>query len=109
MVRAVPEPSVCTLLDVDAGLTAMALPMIGRFEPFDQPGIEAVAGEEIARHRAAPIVRRARARLDNSGNCLCGSKGAFAQGEQTKCGACPEVALLAVLSYRTDIVPKMNP
>ena len=57
MVRAVPDPSVCTLLDVGAGRTAMALPMIGSLKPFDQPTIETVAGEEIAYHRAPPLVR----------------------------------------------------
>jgi hypothetical protein len=33
----------------------MALTVIGGFEPFDQPGIETIAGEEISRHRAAPV------------------------------------------------------
>jgi hypothetical protein len=55
MLCAVPVPSVCALLDVDTRLTAMALTVIGGFEPFDQPGIETIAGEEISRHRAAPV------------------------------------------------------
>jgi hypothetical protein len=48
-------PGVCALLDVDAGLAAVAGAVIGGFEPFDQPGIETIAAEEIDRHRAAPI------------------------------------------------------
>jgi hypothetical protein len=51
--------------------------VIGGLEPFDQPGIETIAAEEIDRHRAAPIAGTGGERSGSFSGTLRADSGTF--------------------------------